>query len=230
MDRMRRFKKEMIDLYSEVDLRQLLEKITAAIRGYLSCEEASIFIYDEEREELSFETATGAQAEELKRIVLRRGEGVAGWIAAEDRGLLLQQARYNARVAAIDANGLEGRPRTYAFERRVMGLRRQRHDEVEIVVLQLVQRMGRMAAERQADLSQHRIDEGVAFAGADAGGGDIGARRQKAARQRLGHRRAHGIHAAHEEDRTGRSRRGFLQSGGNALHPLTRASRERRRA
>ncbi|MEZ5075226.1 MAG: penicillin acylase family protein [Solirubrobacterales bacterium] len=35
-------------------------------------------------------------------------EGVfaAGWIAAEDRGLLLQQARWNARVAAIDAPGL----------------------------------------------------------------------------------------------------------------------------
>ena len=30
------------------------------------------------------------------------GVWAAGWIAAEDRGLLLQQARYNARVAAID--------------------------------------------------------------------------------------------------------------------------------
>jgi acyl-homoserine lactone acylase PvdQ len=30
------------------------------------------------------------------------GIWAAGWIAAEDRGLLLQQARYNARVAAID--------------------------------------------------------------------------------------------------------------------------------
>ncbi len=30
----------------------------------------------------------------------------AGWIAAEDRGLLIQQARYNARVASIDAPGL----------------------------------------------------------------------------------------------------------------------------
>ena len=35
------------------------------------------------------------------------GVWAAGWIAAEDRGLLLQQARYNARVAAIDAPGLE---------------------------------------------------------------------------------------------------------------------------
>jgi acyl-homoserine lactone acylase PvdQ len=30
----------------------------------------------------------------------------AGWILAEDRGLLLEQARYNSRVAAIDAPGL----------------------------------------------------------------------------------------------------------------------------
>jgi acyl-homoserine lactone acylase PvdQ len=34
------------------------------------------------------------------------GVWAAGWIAAEDRGLLLQQARNDARVAAIDAPGL----------------------------------------------------------------------------------------------------------------------------
>ncbi len=34
------------------------------------------------------------------------GVWAAGWVTAEDRGLLLQQARYNARVAAIDAPGL----------------------------------------------------------------------------------------------------------------------------
>jgi acyl-homoserine lactone acylase PvdQ len=34
------------------------------------------------------------------------GVWAAGWIAAEDRGLLLQEARENSRVAAIDAPGL----------------------------------------------------------------------------------------------------------------------------
>lgn len=34
------------------------------------------------------------------------GIWAAGWIAASDRGLLLQQARYNSRVAVIDAPGL----------------------------------------------------------------------------------------------------------------------------
>ena len=34
------------------------------------------------------------------------GVETAGWILAEDRGLLLEQARYNSRVAVIDAPGL----------------------------------------------------------------------------------------------------------------------------
>jgi hypothetical protein len=38
----------------------------------------------------------------------RRGGILAsGWVLAKDRGLLLEQARYNARVAAIDAPGLD---------------------------------------------------------------------------------------------------------------------------
>ncbi|MGH2957738.1 MAG: penicillin acylase family protein [Solirubrobacterales bacterium] len=36
----------------------------------------------------------------------RGGIQAAGWVLAQDRGLLLEQARYNARVAAIDAPGL----------------------------------------------------------------------------------------------------------------------------
>ena len=42
----------------------------------------------------------------VKATTYDDGIWAAGWIAAEDRGLLLQQARYNARVAAIDAPGL----------------------------------------------------------------------------------------------------------------------------
>ncbi|MFN8151299.1 MAG: penicillin acylase family protein, partial [Solirubrobacterales bacterium] len=45
----------------------------------------------------------------VPHVVAQTHEGgvfAAGWIAAEDRGLLLNQARYNARVAAIDAPGL----------------------------------------------------------------------------------------------------------------------------
>ena len=101
MERITRFKKEMIDFYSEVELGLLLEKITVGIRGYLACEEASIFIYDEEKEELAFETATGAKAEQLKRIVLKKRQGIAGWIAAERRGVIIDDCSLDPRHAAL---------------------------------------------------------------------------------------------------------------------------------
>jgi hypothetical protein len=45
----------------------------------------------------------------VPHITAQRVDGLtwaAGWIMAEDRGLLLEQARNNARVAAVDAPGL----------------------------------------------------------------------------------------------------------------------------
>jgi acyl-homoserine lactone acylase PvdQ len=42
----------------------------------------------------------------VKATTYDGGIWASGWIAAEDRGLLLQQARYNSRVAVIDAPGL----------------------------------------------------------------------------------------------------------------------------
>lgn len=101
MERIARFKKEMLDLYSEVDLDLLLEKITAGIRVYFDCEEASIFIYDPEKEELAFRTATGDKAEELKRIVLKKGQGIAGWIAAERRGIIIDDCARDPRHATL---------------------------------------------------------------------------------------------------------------------------------
>jgi hypothetical protein len=58
-------------------------------------------------------------------------------------------------------------------------------------------------AQRQAVLGQHRIDEWIALAGANAGRSDKDGGRQHLPRQLLGHWRAHGIHAAQEQDRAG---------------------------
>ena len=101
MDRISRFKSEMLDLYSEVNLSLLLEKITAGIRGYLGCEEASIFIFDAEKEELIFETATGANENELKKIILKKGQGVAGWIAEKHQGVIIDDCRRDPRHTTI---------------------------------------------------------------------------------------------------------------------------------
>ncbi|MCX6556579.1 MAG: SpoIIE family protein phosphatase [Candidatus Aminicenantes bacterium] len=96
-ERISRFKDEVLGLYSEVNLNALLEKITASIKAYMGSEEASIFLYDPEKEELTFETATGDQEKTLKQIVLKKGQGVAGWIAAERKGVIINDSQHDPR-------------------------------------------------------------------------------------------------------------------------------------
>jgi sigma-B regulation protein RsbU (phosphoserine phosphatase) len=100
-DRIRRFREEVLDLYSEVQLGALLEKITASVKEYMGSEEASIFIYDQEKEELSFETATGGNENDLKKIILKKGQGVAGWIAEQRQGVLINDCQNDPRYSSM---------------------------------------------------------------------------------------------------------------------------------
>ncbi|MEN8152756.1 MAG: GAF domain-containing SpoIIE family protein phosphatase [Acidobacteriota bacterium] len=80
---------ELIELYSELELESLLDKIADKIKIHLNCEESSIFLYNQEKEELYFETATGDKEEELKKIVIKKGEGIAGWIAETQQTIVV---------------------------------------------------------------------------------------------------------------------------------------------
>ena len=100
-DRISRFKEEVLDLYSEVNLGSLLEKITASIKEYMGSEEASIFIYDPEKEELTFETATGGKEKDLKQIILKKGQGVAGWIAEQRQGVIIDDCQRDPRHTSM---------------------------------------------------------------------------------------------------------------------------------
>jgi GAF domain-containing protein len=100
-DRISRFKEEVLDLYSEVNLAALLGKITSGIKAYMGSEEASIFIYDPEKEELTFETATGEKEQELKQITLKKGQGVAGWIAEQRQGVIINDCQRDPRYTAM---------------------------------------------------------------------------------------------------------------------------------
>jgi serine phosphatase RsbU (regulator of sigma subunit)/putative methionine-R-sulfoxide reductase with GAF domain len=126
-DRIARFKEEVLGLYSEVNLGALLEKITAGIKAYMGSEEASIFIYDPEKEVLTFETATGDQEKTLKQITLKKGQGVAGWIAAEQKGIIINDCQNDPRHTTMvdrrtlfQTRSLLGVP--VLLEKRVLGV------------------------------------------------------------------------------------------------------------
>jgi sigma-B regulation protein RsbU (phosphoserine phosphatase) len=95
------FKQEFIDLYAEIDLHSLLDKIAKKINHYLHCEESAIFLYSPHREELYFEIVTGAKEEELKRIVLKKGEGVVGWVAMHNRSVVINDTAKDSRFTSV---------------------------------------------------------------------------------------------------------------------------------
>ncbi len=99
MRKIERLKKEVIGLYAELDLGLLLDKIADKIKSFLNCEEASIYIYNPRTEELSFEIATGEKGRELKQIILKKGEGIAGWIAAHNQPLIVNDCATDPRFA-----------------------------------------------------------------------------------------------------------------------------------
>ena len=51
----------------------------------------------------------------------------------------------------------------------MVGFRRERDRDVEVEILQVFQRVRKVIAQADADLAEHRVDEGVALAGSDAG-------------------------------------------------------------
>lgn len=94
------FKQEFIGLYSEIDLTTLLDKIAEKISEYLGCEQASIFLYDSIREELFFEVATGDEQGELKKIVMRKGQGLVGWVAEHEEAEIVNDCSQDPRFSS----------------------------------------------------------------------------------------------------------------------------------
>ncbi len=94
---------ELTALYSELDLSLLLNTIAEKIKIHLHCEESSIFLYNPRKEELYFEIATGNKEDELKKIVIRKGEGVAGWIAENKENVVINDCSGDDRFGkAVD--------------------------------------------------------------------------------------------------------------------------------
>ncbi len=88
---------ELTTLYSELDLGNLLNTIAEKIKTYLNCEESSIFLFNPRKEELYFEIATGGKEEELKKIIIKKGEGIAGWIAEKKESLMINNCAEDSR-------------------------------------------------------------------------------------------------------------------------------------
>ncbi len=86
-------------VYSSLDLRVVLNTIMSLAMQLLNAEATSVLLIDEEKGELSFVAAPGEIEKNLEEIHLRKGEGIAGWVAENGKILLIPDVSREPRFA-----------------------------------------------------------------------------------------------------------------------------------
>jgi diguanylate cyclase (GGDEF)-like protein len=102
-DRLQREMKALIDigkaLTSTLDLREVLELIMKKVSEILEPKNWSLLLVDEPTDELYFEIAVSPAADQIKGIRLKKGEGIAGWVALHGEPLLIPDVMEDERFA-----------------------------------------------------------------------------------------------------------------------------------
>jgi len=86
-------------LPDEAQHRALLQSIVEAARAIFSAGAASIFLHDEETDELVFEAAAGEGGGELVGTRIPSGTGIAGWVLVTRQPLVLSDLANDPRFA-----------------------------------------------------------------------------------------------------------------------------------
>jgi GAF domain-containing protein len=94
-------------LSSTLNLSELLRQVMRLATEMVDAETASLLLYDEKNDELFFDLALTDKESQLKRIRLKSGEGIAGWVAREKKSLIVNDAandpRWTSRAPGIRA-------------------------------------------------------------------------------------------------------------------------------
>lgn len=84
-------------LTSAVELNDILVMIMKKVKELTRAEAWSILLSDEETGELIFERAEGSARKKIKKFRLKKGEGIAGWVAQEGVPLLVPDVSKDKR-------------------------------------------------------------------------------------------------------------------------------------
>ena len=84
-------------LASTLDIDQLLKVVLQLAAQVVEAETGSLLLLDEKTNELVFDIALGEAGKELKTIRLKMGEGIAGWVAQENKPLIVNDPSKDPR-------------------------------------------------------------------------------------------------------------------------------------
>jgi len=84
-------------LNSSLDLDHVLTTVLEEMRGFLKIAACSVWLMDQETDELVCQQATGPQSELVRGWRLALGEGLAGWVARRGESLIVPDTRADER-------------------------------------------------------------------------------------------------------------------------------------
>ena len=79
------------------DVRVLLSRIMESAERLIGSEASSLLLVDSGTRQLYFEIALGDKGEDVKKYTLEMGEGMAGWVAQNDRSLVVNDTENDPR-------------------------------------------------------------------------------------------------------------------------------------
>jgi diguanylate cyclase (GGDEF)-like protein len=86
-------------LTSSLDLKEILSIIMQQISILLQPKNWSLLLVDEEKNELYFEIIVGNNAQKIRNLRLKVGEGIAGWVAQQGTPVLVPDVYKDARFS-----------------------------------------------------------------------------------------------------------------------------------
>ncbi len=84
-------------LNSTLDHKEIRRRAMEAATQLMKAEAGSLLLVDEGKRQLNFEVALGDREEDIKRIPLNFGEGIAGWVAQNGKPLIVNSPKKDPR-------------------------------------------------------------------------------------------------------------------------------------
>lgn len=97
LERYRRLAEISRNLASTVDLNILLNRVTSAAAQMCNAEAASILLYDENKQQLYFESATNLEEPLMRGLIVPVEGSIAGWIVTERQPIIIDDTRNDPR-------------------------------------------------------------------------------------------------------------------------------------
>lgn len=124
-------------LRKDTEIKELINNIIVSAQNMLEAEACSLYLVDDNKEELYFEVALGEKGHLLKKIKVKIGEGVSGMVAQTGESLnipdISKDERFNKNRKVADSIGFK--------EKAMLTVPIKLHDEV-LGVIQFINKKG----------------------------------------------------------------------------------------